>query len=110
MSTEYKVLGQAAPSAETPTPLYTVPSDTSAVTSTITIANRGATAATYRIAVRKNGDTLENKHYVAFGTQVLANDTIAVTIGITARATDIIEVYASNGDLSFNLFGSEIAD
>jgi hypothetical protein len=32
-----------------------------------------------------------------------------ITIGITLGATDVITVYASTADLSFNVFGSEIS-
>jgi hypothetical protein len=39
MPTTYKVLGQSAPAAVTATTLYTVPSATQTVVSTIVIAN-----------------------------------------------------------------------
>jgi len=39
MATAYKVLAQSAPSATTETTLYTVPAGTSAVVSTMAIAN-----------------------------------------------------------------------
>ena len=109
MATTYKVLGQSAPSATTATTLYTVPSATEAIISTITIANRAATAATYRISIRPNGDTLANQHYIAYDVTVGANDTTALTLGITINAADVLEVYASTANLSFNAFGSEIS-
>jgi glucose-6-phosphate dehydrogenase assembly protein OpcA len=109
MATEYKVLGQSAPSATTNTDVYTVPSSTYAVVSTITIANRATGAATYRIAIRPNGASIANQHYIAYDTSVDANDTIGLTLGITADAADVITVYASTADLSFNIFGSEIS-
>ena len=62
MPTVYKVLGQSAPSATTATTLYTVPSTTSTVVSTITVANRDSTSATFRIAVRPAGAALANQH------------------------------------------------
>jgi glucose-6-phosphate dehydrogenase assembly protein OpcA len=108
MATKYKVLGQSAPAATTATTLYTVPSSTYAVVSTITVANRSSTSGTYRIAIRPNAATLSNEHYIAYDATVPGNDTIAITLGITADAADIIEVYASSADLSFNAFGSEI--
>lgn len=109
MATTYKVLGQSAPSATTNTDVYTVPSATSAVISTITVANRDSSAATYRVAVRPLGATIANQHYIVYGTQVPANDTISLTLGITLAATDVVTVYASTANLSFNLFGAEIA-
>jgi len=41
MPTSYKVIAQSAPSATTNTDIYTVPSATMAVLSTIVVANRG---------------------------------------------------------------------
>jgi hypothetical protein len=109
MANTYKVLGQANPSATTLTTLYTVPSSTEAVVSTITVANLGASAATYRIAVRPDGATIANQHYVAYDVTVAANDTTTITLGITVNASDIISVYASTSTMAFNAFGSEIA-
>ena len=109
MATTYKVLGQSAPSATTATTLYTVPSATSAVVSTITVCNRAATNATYRIAIRVAGATLANEDYLAYDATVPANDTIALTLGITLAATDVVTVYASTANFSFNIFGSEIS-
>jgi len=59
MAYAYKVLGQSAPSATTATDVYTVGSGKQAIVSTITVANRSATARTYRIAVRPAGAVLE---------------------------------------------------
>jgi hypothetical protein len=109
MATTYKILGQSAPSATTNTNVYTVPSATQAVISTITITNRANTAATYRIALRPNGDTVANQHYIAYDASVPANDTIALSLGLTIGAADIVTVYASSANLSFGIFGSEIA-
>ena len=109
MPTSYKVLGQVAPSATTATTLYTVPSATSTVVSTIAVCNRAASAATYRIAIRIAGSALSNEEYIAYDSTVAANDSTMLTIGITLAATDVITVYASTADLSFNAFGSEIS-
>lgn len=109
MATSYKVLGQSAPLATTATTLYTCPAATETVISTISVCNRGASNGTFRIAVRPNGETLSNRHYVAFDSTIAARDTIFITIGATLDASDILEVYASTADFSFNAFGSEIA-
>ncbi len=109
MATTYKVLGQSNPSATTATTLYTVPSATQAVVSTIVIANLTATAATFRIAVRVAGATLANSQYVAYDITVGASDSTALTLGITLNATDVITVYGSTANLTFTAFGSEIA-
>jgi glucose-6-phosphate dehydrogenase assembly protein OpcA len=108
MPTIYKVLGQLAPSATTATTLYTVPAATSAVVSTLVVANRAATSATYRIAIRPAGATLANQHYIAFDVTVGGGDSTTLTLGITLATTDVITVYASTANLSFSVFGSEI--
>ena len=109
MATNYKVLGQSAPSATTATTLYTVPADTEAVISTIFVCNRGTDASTFRIAVRPNAATLADEHYIAYDVLILGNTSTAITVGVTMDAADLLEVYASSGDLSFNVFGSEIS-
>jgi hypothetical protein len=108
MAITYKVLGQSNPSATTATTLYTVPSTTSAVCSTITICNQAATSGSFRIAVRPAGATLDPKHYLAYDTLIPANDVLTMTIGMSLATTDVVTVYASSANISFNLFGSEI--
>jgi glucose-6-phosphate dehydrogenase assembly protein OpcA len=109
MPTIYKVLGQSAPSATTATTLYTVPSATDTVVSSIVVANRDATAATFRIAIRPAGATLANQHYIAYDVTVGASDSTVLTLGLTLDATDVITVYASTANLSFSAYGSEIS-
>lgn len=108
MATAYKVLGQSAPAATTNTTLYTVPSATSAVVSTLSICNRGVST-TFRVAVRPAGATLANQHYIVYDNYVNAGDTIFLTLGITLATTDVVTVYAGTADTSFSLFGSEIS-
>lgn len=108
MPNAYKVLGQSAPSATTATTLYTVPSATEVVVSTITVCNRGATAGTFRISVRPDGASLANQHYIIYDASCASYDTITLTLGITMNASDVLEVYASSANFSFNAFGSEI--
>lgn len=109
MANTYKVLGQSNPAATTATTLYTVPAATSAVCSTVTICNQASSNAAFRVAVRPAGETIDPKHYVAYDTLVQANDTLTITIGITLATTDVVTVYANTGNISFNLFGSEVS-
>jgi hypothetical protein len=109
LAATYKVLGQVNPAATTATTAYTVPSATETVISTITAANLGAAPATYRIAVRPDGATLENKHYIAYDASIAPQDTQTLTLGITLDATDVVTVFSSTATIAFNLFGSEIA-
>jgi len=109
MATTYKVLGQAAPAATTETALYTVPAATETILSTLTVANRSGSAATFRVSVSVNGAATATKDYLAYDLTCSANGFIAFTIGATVDATDVVRVYASSADLSFNLFGSELS-
>lgn len=109
MATTYKVLGQSAPSATTNTDIYTVPAGTQAVISTISVCNRISGELTFRIAVRPNGAAIANEHYIAYDSKISGQDSLFITVGITADASDIITVYASSANLSFNVYGSEIA-
>jgi hypothetical protein len=108
MAIEYKVLAQSAPSATTNTDIYTVGAGKQVVVSTITVANRSASASSYRIAVRPAGATLANLHYLAYDIAIAANDTTVLTIGLTLQATDVVTVYALSANLSFGIYGSEI--
>jgi glucose-6-phosphate dehydrogenase assembly protein OpcA len=109
MATTYKVLGQSNPAATTLTTLYTVPASTQAVISSISVANLTATAATFRIAVRPAGASIANQHYVGYDITVGASDTTIITVGITMNATDVLSVYGSTANLTFQAFGSEVA-
>lgn len=109
MATNYKVLGQSAPSATTATSLYTVPSATETVVSTLSVCNRGTASGTFRVSVRPDGAALANQHYLVYDASVAAKDTLFLTIGATLDASDVLEVYASTADFSFSAFGSEIS-
>ena len=103
----YKVVGQAAPSATTNTDLYTVPSSTQTVISTICVANRSVTATTFRIAVRPAGAAIANQHYIAYDTAIAGNTSSFLTIGASLATTDVITVYAGAATVSFTAFGVE---
>lgn len=107
MATTYKVLGQSAPAATTNIDLYTVPAATSAVCSTLVIANRGSTT-TFRVAVRPAGASISNEHYIVYDSFVNQYDTVFLTLGITLAATDVVTIYAGTATMSFSLFGSEL--
>lgn len=109
MAVAYKVLGQSAPSATTLTDVYTVPASTEAIISSIVISERGGSAGTFRIAVRPNGASAANQHYIAYDSPIAANDIVGLSIGVTVDAADVISVYCSSADMSVNIFGSEVS-
>lgn len=106
-TTTYAVLGQTVgtPALQS---LYTAGASEQAVISTITIANRGTAADTYRIAVRPDGESIANQHYIAYDASCPGNDTIALTLGITLNGNDVVSVYSGTTNLTFNAFGAEI--
>jgi hypothetical protein len=109
MATAYKVLGQLDSAATTFETLYTVPASTSAVISSLNICNRTSGAKTVRIAVRKAGAVLAANQYLAYDFTIAANDAVALSLGITLAATDVVSVYASAvSSITWTLFGSEI--
>jgi hypothetical protein len=111
MATVYKVLGQVDLQSATLTTLYTVPASTETVISTVIVANRAATATTFRLAVRPNGASISDQHYIAYDVPVAANDSTTLTLGLTLDATDVLSVNAAGtaSRLSFNAFGAEVA-
>jgi hypothetical protein len=108
MATTYKVLGQLA-STTSAVSIYTCPSATQTIVSSIVIANREAADNTFQIILRPNNETLADKHYLAYDTPIVANDVVALTLGITMDASDQLYVQGSDTNLSFSVFGSEIA-
>jgi hypothetical protein len=110
MATAYKILGQSYPSGGVLTTAYTVPAATTTVVSTITVCNTSSIATTYRINIRKNGDTAaQSKQYIAYDAPISGNDTIALTLGITLDAQATVNVYSTATACAFNIFGSEIS-
>ena len=108
MPTTYKVLGQLAP-ASTSGDLYTVPSATQSVVSTINVVNTGTTDSTISIAIRKDGAAIATNQYIVNGLILNAKVTFAYTSGLTIDAADVITVSSTNNDCAFSAFGSEIA-
>lgn len=109
MAINYKVLGQSNPGMTTETTLYTVPSNTQAVVSTLTVCNQASSNTTFRIAVRPSGDgSTTAKHWIVYGATIAANDTTTLTLGMSLGAGDKIQIYAATSTMSFTAFGSEI--
>ena len=102
-----KVLGQQTPSATSETTLYTVPASKFAVSSSLFVCNRANTASTFRISIAVGGGATGDKDYLFYDTTIGAYETITAMMGLTIAASDIVRVYASSANLSFNLMGEE---
>jgi len=110
LANAYKVLAQSNPTAETATDVYTVPSATEAVISTVIIANLTSTANTFRLSVRPDGASQTDAMYIAYDVPIAANDSTTLTLGITMDASDKLTVYTgASADISVNVFGTEIS-
>ena len=89
MADTFKVLAQLKPSSATATTLYTVP-------------RREGTGVNSQFPAQTTISSL-----VVCNQDGSTADTLAAVIGITLSESDVTEVYATNGTLSFNLFGVE---
>ena len=109
MAIKYKILGQALPSFGSNATLYTVPAGNSTVVSTLNVCNLSSSNVSFRIAVIPKGiSPTPSNAYIAYDTALPAQDAIGLTLGMTLDATDTVQVYSFQGNVTFNLFGSEI--
>lgn len=107
MTDVIKVLGQSAPAATTTTDLYTAPDLTQTTVSSLVVCNRGASAGTFRVSVHVADAAADNKQFLFYDEDLAATTTRTVVIGICLNQDDVLKVYASSADFSFNLFGVE---
>jgi len=109
MAEQVKTLVQSAPLAATLTALAAPGTGKSWAVSSIFVANRSATATSFRISIAKAaaGDSVEQ--YIYYDIPIGGNDTFVATVGIGLEATDIFRVYATLATLSFTFEGVEIS-
>lgn len=103
----YKRLGGQAPSAATPTTLYSPGGTTQAVVATIAVCNRSATATTFRLAHKVGGGATVNADYFVYDATIAGNDTQFITVGVSMNGSDILECYATLATVSFSAWGVE---
>jgi hypothetical protein len=110
MALTYKVLGQSAPADTNNANLYTVPASTSAIVSTLVIANTTASDATARVFVRIAAAAAAASNAIAYDVNVPANGFITLTLGITLATTDVITIRTGTANaLTFSAFGSQVS-
>jgi hypothetical protein len=111
MARTYRILGQQNPSSNTLTTLYTVPTNNSAIISSLVIANLHETEGTgnsFSIAVNVGGVVVSNSNFIAYRVNCPARDTVKLTLGITMNAGSNITVNANGSLMAFSAFGTEI--
>ena len=107
MSDIIKVLGQLDTAATTETTLYTVPNLAQTTVSSFVACNRTGSAITFRLRVNVAGASNDDKQFLYYDKSVAANSTFTAVIGICLGQADVLKVYASAVDMSFNIFGVE---
>ena len=107
MADAIKVLGQLDVSATTITTLYTVPDLTQTTVSSLVICNRSSSGITFRVSVHVAGAGADDKQFIFYDEALAATTTRTVVIGMCLNQADIVKVYSSAADVSFNMFGVE---
>tara|TARA_B100000287_G_scaffold277029_1_gene260982 strand:- start:3715 stop:4044 length:330 start_codon:yes stop_codon:yes gene_type:complete len=102
-----KVLGQLDVSATTITTLYTVPDLTQTTVSSLVICNRSSSGITFRVSVHVAGAGADDKQFIFYDEALAATTTRTVVIGMCLNQADVVKVYSSAADVSFNMFGVE---
>lgn len=109
MANAYKILGQVADASANDVELYLVGAGKEAIVSTIVVCNREAANNTFRIATKDDNSAVANEDYVAYDTVIAGNDTITFTLGITLETGAEISVGASDANVTFQAYGTEIS-
>ena len=109
MATAYKYAQvQGTASTGTFATLYTTPSSTEAVISSLVICNQSSSAITVRIGLDATEGTPGADEFLVYDASVAGNDTVALTLGITMDASKYLRVSSSANTISFSAFLSEI--
>ena len=110
MATAYKyaqVQGTAA--VGTLATLYTTPSATEAVISSLVITNQASSDVSVRIGMDTAAGTPGSSEWLVYDAVVAGNDTVALTLGVTMPAANFIRVSSSANTCNFTAFLSEIS-
>jgi hypothetical protein len=104
MADVWGVLNQSKPAATTLTDAYTCPASKHA-TVEVVLCNVGADA-TVRMSHAIAGAVDTAAQYLLYGFALAAGES-KVTVRFTLRATDVLRVYSSTGDVAFTTNGIE---
>ena len=108
MATEYKILGQVTPVANTITNVYVSGASTEAIIGTITIHNFSDSNAAYSLIVRPTADTFANRHYIIRGGIVPARELVTITGAVAMNSSVVLAANTNSSSLTFNAYGAEI--
>lgn len=97
------LLGKAAPAANTPTTLYTVPASTFAIAN-LSVVNRGVADAKVRVAVAATGAPVD-ADWIEYDALLPANGGVLERTAIALGAGEFFVVSDDKGTCSYRLFG-----
>jgi hypothetical protein len=107
--TEYKILGQNSPIANTNTVFYTVPASKSALVRAINVTNTSSTPDTFDISITLDSSaSIANEDYIFKSQQIFGNETITIKGGYTMQESNTFRIRSTNGTSTFHAFGGEI--
>lgn len=110
MATIYKTQQvQGTASTGTYATLYSTGASTTAVVSTIAIANTSSSTVTYRIGIMGSAGTPSAANWLVYDSVVAGNDTIFLTVGISLGNTEFIRVSSSANTVAFSAYVAEIS-
>lgn len=92
--------------------LYNTTASTTAVLSTIAVANTASTAATYRVSIVPASASASNpsaSNWLIYDATVPATDTVFLTVGATLGNSQFVRVSSSANTVTFTGFVSEIS-
>lgn len=103
MPTTYKpAQAQGTAAVTTYATLYSCPSATSAIISSIAICNTSSTAATYRIGIMGSAGTPGASEWVIYDASVTGNDTVFITTGLALDAGKYLRISSSANTVAFS--------
>ena len=109
MPTDYKILGQENPTANTLTTIYDVPDSNTAVVSTVSFCNSSTSANAFvTMYAVKSGEQPGTKNLITNRAILPQTDTLIFTIGMTLGANDRIVANVTTSGIGATVFGSEI--
>lgn len=109
MATTYKILGQSECTYGTEHLVYTVPSSTQTIVSTVVVANQTAAPGAFTLSVRPSAEsTTTAKNHIFYNTEIPAMSSFVATIGATLYAGDKIYLKSLTEKSSVSIFGSEV--
>lgn len=108
MATTYKLLGASVPGTTGAT-LYTVPTGTQAVASSLVVTNLSASAANFTVIVKTSSAALTlDQNFISYQTAIPGNDSVIMTLGLGLSSSYVVQVSGSTSKVAFNLFGVEL--